>query len=793
MAAPLLTKLHFGVVGLCCNDEVMLLSKVLRSEAGVEAVDVLLLANKAIVTTPLANAAAVDALAERLIARAASAALRMMRQGGGEGASLTLEVDAASAADAAALFDALKPHVAGVEVSRAPMRDSGSGRRPRRAVTLSYDSTAIGARELLGALPPRAHATVGSSAGAGNASERTHARRLAGAVALTVAAIVLDYAIPHGGAERYDEGFGRGAALSARILVLWALATAATVVYGLPLARNAASAFASSRTLTMDTLVTISSSVAYLYALCLLIASAAVGRNVSEEGMGEPPFETTAVLLGLVAVGREIEQGAKRRTQHAVKRLTQLAQVDAVIAVPAAVAAPGLLLGTGAALAPAVAAAAAPAAAAADPVGDVQPAEPTVVAVAPAAPAAAPAAPLGAPGSSLPPDLLHLNDIITVSPGQRFPADGTVVAGASTADESIVTGESAPVPKAAGNSVVGGTTNGEGVVMMRVTALPSTGTVSRIVSQIQVAQAARPRAQQVADSISAWFTPFVLAAGVVVFVAWVAACYSGAVTETQGLSPAAFAAQFALSLIVVSCPCAVGLAVPTVVMVATSVAARHGLLMKSGTALESAALLKHVIFDKTGTLTVGKPAVAMVRTAHSAQGGGGIGCSLAARPRRLAVPRAPHTPADCPRGRPWQADGHHELPRHSVHSLRVQQQGPRRRTDGAEPGAGDRGVRRGRQHAPAVGRDHSARQGAGHSRRQPRDAAVGRERCVATADWGAGRRLPRGWCMTSLRLLVSSPAPPSRLQAKASRAGLPTRTMLPFSSAPPRLWSTRPA
>lgn len=611
---------------MCCNDEVKVLTSLLRREKDVGDVTVLLLANKAIVSTPLSEPGAVDELAERLITRAHSGALRMTRQGSGGHASLTVEVSSRTGEEAAALFAPLQPQaVAGVEVSQPFGRRDASGRR-RRAVTLQYDPTAIGAREIVAALPAAAGASVGvrgsSSATAGAAGDRSHAQRLAGAVALTVTSLVLDYAIPHD-TGAYDEPLGSSHALSARILVQLVLATIAALVYGLPLASNAVAAFAASRTLTMDTLVTISSGVAYVYGICLLIASAALKHNVaSEDGMGEPPFEATAVLLGLVAVGREIEQGAKRRTQHAVQRLTQLTQVEAMLAIPAAVAAGDLLQKIAGGAATAVKAVSSGSAGAATPPASAtdygaasaaasRPAEATAVTVAGAAAAAAAPA-LGVAGSALPPDLLHLGDVITVAPGQRFPCDGTVAGGSSSANESIVTGESAPVAKTVGASVIGGSTNGEGVLQVRVTALPSTGTISRIVAQIQAAQAARPRVQQVADTVSSWFTPFILASGVLVFIAWIAAGYSGAVTETQGLSPAAFAAQFALSLIVVSCPCAIGLAVPTVIMVATSVAARHGLLLKSGAALESAALIKHVIFDKTGTLTEGKPTVAQV-------------------------------------------------------------------------------------------------------------------------------------------------------------------------------------
>lgn len=217
--------------------------------------------------------------------------------------------------------------------------------------------------------------------------------------------------------------------------------------------------------------------------------------------------------------------------------------------------------------------------------------------------------------SSIPPALVHIGDVLAVGASQRFPADGVIVLGATSVDESMVTGESVPVAKVCGDGVIGGTTNCDGLVHLRVTALPSMGTMARIISLIQGAQAERPRLQTIADGLASWFTPFILAAGVVTFAVWVAVGVAG-VVDTGGLAPAPFALQFALSLIVVSCPCAIGLAVPTVIMVATSVAARLGLLLKSGAILEILPRVRHVVFDKTGTLTTGTLTVAQVRLVH---------------------------------------------------------------------------------------------------------------------------------------------------------------------------------
>ena len=271
--------------------------------------------------------------------------------------------------------------------------------------------------------------------------------------------------------------------------------------------------------------------------------------------------------------------------------------------------------------------------------------------------------------SSIPPALVHIGDVLAVGASQRIPADGVVVLGTTSVDESMVTGESLPVAKVCGDAVIGGTTNCDGLVHLRVTALPSMGTMARIVSLIQGAQAERPRLQTIADVLASWFTPFILAAGVVTFAVWVAVGVAGFV-DTGSLSPAPFALQFALSLIVVSCPCAIGLAVPTVIMVATSVAARLGLLLKSGAILEVLPRVRHVVFDKTGTLTTGSLTVAQV---------GHVDWSFCEGHAFLSIDSEFSIVGHCDRPVLYVGNGHAPRYPFATHSIVV---GPRRRCGG---------------------------------------------------------------------------------------------------------------
>jgi len=193
---------------------------------------------------------------------------------------------------------------------------------------------------------------------------------------------------------------------------------------------------------------------------------------------------------------------------------------------------------------------------------------------------------------------LQSNDIVLVRPGEDVPADGEIVSGASSFDESLLTGESIPVSKRAGDVVVGGSGNGEGAVEIRVAAVGSGSRLSRIVRLVEQAQATRMPVQALVDRISAVFVPAVLGVALVTLVVWL---LFGATVEAAIVA--------AVSVLVIACPCALGLATPTVVAVGLGMAARRGILIRDAGALQALADVKLVAFDKTGTLTEGRPRV----------------------------------------------------------------------------------------------------------------------------------------------------------------------------------------
>ena len=190
-----------------------------------------------------------------------------------------------------------------------------------------------------------------------------------------------------------------------------------------------------------------------------------------------------------------------------------------------------------------------------------------------------------------------VGDRLVVKPGERFPVDGTLLEGHTQVDESMLTGEPLPVAKDAGTKLTGGSINGEGRVVMQVGAVGSETVLSHIIRLVEDAQAAKAPIQRLVDQVSSVFVPAVLAVALVTLLGWL--WWAGAPFET--------AVIHAVSVLVIACPCALGLATPAAIMAGTGVAAKYGILIKDAQALELAHKVDTVAFDKTGTLTVGRP------------------------------------------------------------------------------------------------------------------------------------------------------------------------------------------
>lgn len=200
---------------------------------------------------------------------------------------------------------------------------------------------------------------------------------------------------------------------------------------------------------------------------------------------------------------------------------------------------------------------------------------------------------------TIPLDQVVTGDLIKVLPGQKIAVDGTIVDGQSTVDESMVTGESMPVEKKAGDAVIGATINTNGSFVFKADKIGEETMLSQIVEMVKKAQTSRAPIQNLTDRVSGIFVPIVLILAIATFLIWYV--FLGSALSTVLV--------FAISILVIACPCALGLATPTALMVGTGLSAKHGILIKNGEVLEAVNQVKMVIFDKTGTITVGQPVV----------------------------------------------------------------------------------------------------------------------------------------------------------------------------------------
>lgn len=205
----------------------------------------------------------------------------------------------------------------------------------------------------------------------------------------------------------------------------------------------------------------------------------------------------------------------------------------------------------------------------------------------------------------IPVEAVQINDLIRVRPGEKVPVDGILTEGHSSLDESMLTGESLPVEKAAGDTIIGATLNKTGSFVFRATKVGKDTTLAQIVRLVEDAQGSKAPMQRLADTISGYFVPIVLVLAVVTTIIWM----------ISGPS-LTFAVSAAVAVLVIACPCALGLAAPTAIMVGTGKAAEQGILVRGGEALEQARRINTIVLDKTGTLTRGKPAVTGISTAN---------------------------------------------------------------------------------------------------------------------------------------------------------------------------------
>ncbi len=282
------------------------------------------------------------------------------------------------------------------------------------------------------------------------------------------------------------------------------------------------------KTANMDVLVALGSSVAYFYSLILLIIPASGGHVY---------FETSAVIITLIKLGKMLESRTKGKTGEAIRKLMDLSPKTA-----------------------------------------------TVI--------------RNGQEEEIPLSSVIKGDMLMVRPGQRIPVDGIVVEGSSAVDESMISGESAPVDKSPQDTVIGGTVNQEGLLKFKATRVGRETALAQIIRLVQEAQGSKAPIQALADQVAAYFVPAVIAIALITFALWwmIGGQFVPAMIRL-------------VAVLVIACPCALGLATPTAIMAGTGRGAENGVLFKNSSALEKASRLDVIVLDKTGTITMGKPAV----------------------------------------------------------------------------------------------------------------------------------------------------------------------------------------
>ncbi len=308
--------------------------------------------------------------------------------------------------------------------------------------------------------------------------------------------------------------------------LLFGLATPVQFVVGWPFYRRAYGAL-KSRMATVDTLVVLSTSAAYLYSFSTTFFIS-----------GPAFYEASAAVITTITLGTLLEEMSYTRTGEAISKLLRLAPKTARVI-------------------------------------------------------------RGKEELDIPIEEVSVGDIIVVRPGENIPVDGVVIEGYSSVDESIITGESIPVEKREGDQVIGATTNQKGALRLRATKVGSETALAQIVRMVEEAQMSKAPVQRIADRVVTWFVPLVLVSALVAFSVWY---------FSLGVS-FLFALTVFVTMLVVACPCALGIATPTAIMVGIGKGAEHGILFKSGEATEVAHKVNAVVFDKTGTLTKGEPEV----------------------------------------------------------------------------------------------------------------------------------------------------------------------------------------
>jgi len=333
---------------------------------------------------------------------------------------------------------------------------------------------------------------------------------------------------------------------------------------------------------TMDVLVVLGTSAAFFFSC----AAMAVSMIVPPHTRPATTFDTSTMLITFISLGRFLENRAKGQTSQALSRLMSLAPSSATIYT--------------------------------DPIAAAKAAEEwkSGADTNEKSTLDRQASILAIEERTVPSELIEVDDVVILKPGDKIPADGVVTRGESYVDESMVTGEAMPMLKTPGLNLMAGTVNGAGRLDFKVTRAGRDTQLSQIVHLVQEAQTSRAPIQRMADIVAGYFVPIIITLGLATFVGWMVLAHllpdpPAIFTRHDSGGKVMVCVKLCIAVIVFACPCALGLATPTAVMVGTGVGAEQGILVKGGAALETATKIKHIVLDKTGTLTMGKMSISV--------------------------------------------------------------------------------------------------------------------------------------------------------------------------------------